>query len=241
MSAFTHRPIWLLLDYFQGREGVTSTTVVFSFFAVLSIIFILFPFHEAAHALAAKLLGDDTAEREGRLTLNPIVHIDPMGALFMMLAPFGWAKPVPVNPRNATRKITMRGFMSLTAAAGPVSNVILSLVFLIITKILLLNSGESDMMFQFAYALYLVADISLFLAVFNLIPIPPLDGSKILMFFLSYRASYWLEKNANMLRLVVLVSILAPFPFNILGIAISFVSQLIMTGLNFATFFLGII
>jgi len=93
------------------------------------------------------------------------------------------------------------------------------------------------MMIQFASALYLVADISIFLAVFNLIPIPPLDGSKILMLFLSYRASYWLEKNANILRIIVLVALL----FGPLGFVIAFISDLIMTGLNLATFFLVII
>jgi len=240
MSAFTYRPIPLLMQYLTGSDNVTATMVIFSFFAVASIIFILFPFHEYAHALAAKLLGDDTAEREGRLTLNPIVHIDPMGAFFMLLAPFGWAKPVPVDPRNANRKITMRGFMSLTAAAGPVSNILLSLVFVIIAKIMGRLSGDSEMLIQFAGALWLVADISIFLAVFNLIPIPPLDGSKILMFFIPNRASYWLEKNANILRIVVLVSILAPFPFNILRVIINFISGFIMLAIDFATFFLDI-
>jgi Zn-dependent protease len=212
-------------------------------FSVLAIIFILFPFHECAHAYSAKLLGDETAERQGRLTLNPFRHIDPMGALCMFLLPFGWAKPVPVDPRNATRKVTMRGFISLTAAAGPISNIILSLVLIIIAKItalnletttLFLSGGENHTMVYVYTALIITAQISVYLAIFNLIPIPPLDGSKILYYFLNSRQIFFLERNANMIRMVLLLLIFTGFLAPVIG----FFGDIVFMGLDAVTFFI---
>jgi len=241
-------PIFLLFRYLQEPTAVNGIFLAVRVFSVLAIIFILFPFHEFAHAFSAKRLGDDTAERNGRLTLNPFAHIDPMGALCMMFLPLGWAKPVPINPRNATRKISMRGFISLTAAAGPISNIILSLILVILAKIaiinadinaLILGTGGNEMLFFVYWALMITAEISIFLAVFNLIPIPPLDGSKILMFFLSNKAAYTLEINANRIRLILLVSlILLPVRYNPLLLFIGLISDGIMFVLDAITFFI---
>ncbi|MCL2071581.1 MAG: site-2 protease family protein [Oscillospiraceae bacterium] len=211
-------------------------------FSICAIIFVLFPIHEGAHALAAKLLGDDTAERQGRLTLNPIPHIDPFGALFMFLVGFGWAKPVPVDARNATRKVTMRGFISLTAAAGPVSNILFSLFLIIVVKVVGVMSAAStgDLLYLFYIqaALVMTAQISIYLAVFNLIPIPPLDGSKILFFFLNNKQVYFLEKNMHIIRIALFLLILAPAPFNVVGRLIRQVSHFVLLGLDYATFFI---
>ncbi|MDR0222970.1 MAG: site-2 protease family protein [Oscillospiraceae bacterium] len=224
-------PVFTLFDGLAGR--VEPIVVAIHFFSVLAIIFVLFPFHECAHALSAKLLGDETAQRQGRLTLNPFAHIDMMGAIFMFLMSFGWAKPVPVEPRNATRKVTVRGFISLTAAAGPVSNVILSFVFVIISKICYLNHQQA--MFYMGYAFRLIAQISVYLAVFNLFPIPPLDGSKILYYFLKTKHIIFMERNMMIIRFVFLALIF--FPPYILSGVIGFVGGYIMKGLDLATFF----
>lgn len=136
-------------------------------------------FHETCHGLAALALGDPTAKRMGRLSLNPLRHIDPIGLLMMLTVRFGWAKPVPVNPRYF--KNPKLG-MSITALAGPVSNVVLSIVTLTLSTV-------TDFYYQYTGAeiLYWLSEflisttaLSVGLGVFNLLPIPPLDGSKIL-------------------------------------------------------------
>ncbi|MDR0197183.1 MAG: site-2 protease family protein [Oscillospiraceae bacterium] len=224
-------PIYSLFD------GSPPIVVAIQFFSVIAIILVLFPFHESAHALAAKLLGDETAQRQGRLTLNPLAHLDPMGTLCMFIMSFGWAKPVPVEPRNATRKVTLRGFVSLTAAAGPVSNILLSLIFVIIAKICYLNYHQDQQaMFYMGYAFELIARMSVYLAVFNLFPIPPLDGSKIIFYFMKTRHIIFMERNMMIVRIVFLALIF--FPPYILSRVISFLGEYIMKGLDLATFFI---
>jgi Zn-dependent protease len=133
--------------------------------------------HELAHGYTAYKLGDSTAKEMGRLTLNPIKHIDPLGLLMMLLIGFGWAKPVPVNMRNFTHP---KRHMAITAFAGPLSNLVMAAVVLfiyglIVVPVTMLESGEiintiiTNMIF-----------LSIALAVFNMLPVPPLDGSKVL-------------------------------------------------------------
>lgn len=224
-------------------SSMTAIDIIIWLFSMAVIILLLLPVHECAHALAAKLLGDHTAENQGRLTLNPLPHIDPLGALFIVLVGFGWAKPVPVDPRNATRKVTMRAFISLTAAAGPVSNIIMSLIFVIIAKFAALgynmSDGGNEMLVYLYVASQMIAQTSVYLAVFNLVPIPPLDGSKILFYFLKTNQVFFLERNMHILRIVLLALIVLPYPFNIIGRLIRFISGFIMTGLDYATFFIG--
>ncbi len=144
--------------------------------------------HEWAHAFSAHLLGDDTAERQGRLTLNPLAHIDPLGTFLLPLLgiPFGWAKPVPVNPTRFRRGVSMGTGMALTAAAGPASNVVLAVLCTVLY----------GLSYRFApgaqspgVTLLLAQSIQLnvALAVFNLLPVPPLDGSRVVDAFVPYR------------------------------------------------------
>lgn len=148
--------------------------------------------HEASHAGSAYLLGDDTAARAGRVTLNPIPHIDPFGLLAFFIVHFGWAKPVPVNPLNF--KEPRRDNM-LVSLAGPASNLILALVLLLAIRVILWQSGPtaSEGVKTALAILFIGAQLNVVLCIFNLLPIPPLDGSHILLGLLPESVSRKLE------------------------------------------------
>lgn len=142
--------------------------------AVLAIVFIALPVHEYAHAAAAVALGDETPRQQGRYTLNPLVHIDPLGAILILLTGFGWAKPVMWQPRNID--IDPRIGSIIVSAAGPLSNLILAGI-----ASATFNALPLELRFgSLAFFLYFFASINILLFVFNLIPVPPLDGSHIL-------------------------------------------------------------
>lgn len=171
------------------RTGsIDFASVVAEILAVLLIIFLILPFHEWAHAFTASLLGDKAVKYRGRLSLNPLSHIDPAGALCMLLFGFGWAKPVPIDPRNfKNAKIGM----AVTAIMGPVANLVAAfagllvynLLFFFATGFLITDIGGFVTVFLSYYV-----SCNVGLAVFNLIPIPPLDGSKVLFLFLPDKA-----------------------------------------------------
>ncbi|MDO9577519.1 MAG: site-2 protease family protein [Candidatus Cloacimonadales bacterium] len=196
----------------------------------LPILLISLTIHEFSHGYAAYLLGDDTAKRAGRLTLNPISHIDPLGLIMLFIARIGWAKPVPINPYNFQN---YKRDTAITAAAGPAANfslaIILALVFNFIKRVnpdIMYNaSGFSQ--FMLSMLLYAIL-INLALGLFNLIPIPPMDGSKILGGFLSDDAyakfTAQERKGAQVLMIILLVSFV--FRLNLIG-------AIIMPPLNF--------
>lgn len=159
--------------------GNSVTSIVATMLAILFAI----TCHEVAHGYVAFLLGDNTAKEEGRLTLNPIAHLDPVGALMMLIAGFGWAKPVPVNP-FFFKGDRVKGMM-LVSVAGPLINLVLSFVAYFIY---VAGHGFYTIPMLSTFLRYCVT-LNVYLAVFNLIPIPPLDGSKILAGFLPKRTA----------------------------------------------------
>ena len=165
----------------------------FDFTYLLSILLGVIPsllcitLHELSHGLVAYRLGDDTAKRAGRLTLNPLKHLDPMGLLMMLVFRFGWAKPVPVNMMKFRNP---RQGMAVTALAGPGCNLRITIVFLFLYGLLLRPLSGSAVGITLLELLELTAYISIGFCIFNLIPVPPLDGSKILFSALP-DAAYW--------------------------------------------------
>ena len=157
------------------------------FIATLCAVILALTVHELMHGIVAWKLGDPTAKNAGRLTLNPLAHLDPLGLICMVFFRFGWAKPVPVNTRYFQKP---RRDMALVAAAGPVSNLVFGFLSLIVYYVLALyvpSSRAADAVTTFAATL---AVLNVGFAVFNLLPVPPLDGSRIAGLFLPARW-YW--------------------------------------------------
>ena len=206
--------LWNALDFSSLRDTLLRVAAV-----LLCLVL-----HETCHSIAAYCLGDPTAKREHRLSLNPLRHIDWVGLLAMVLTGVGWAKPVPVNPGYF--KHPKRG-MAITALAGPVSNLLLALVLLFGAKLLYvraLATGEfSQLWFSF---LLNTAMLSIGLGVFNLIPIPPLDGSKVLAVLLPDRQYQWLMRYERFGMLLLMALVLFGSLSNVLSPAIGWVFDL---------------
>lgn len=216
------------------QSGLTFEAFILRILAVLTIVFLILPLHEFAHGWIAYKLGDNTAKYSGRLTLNPLVHIDPLGALLILLVGFGWANPVPINPRNFKNP---KAGMALTALAGPLSNIIAAFVGMLLNGIILglmvrfmspINMGLIAGINTF-FSYYIIINIGL--AVFNLIPIPPLDGSKILGAFLPDNVieSYYKYQNITALILFALIFM------GVLDLPLSFLQNVIYNGLYYVS------
>ena len=183
------------------------------------VLFTAMPIHECAHGWVADKLGDHTARSQGRLTLNPFHHLDPFGSVLLLLAGVGWAKPVPVNPYYF-HKIDRRAGMALTALAGPVSNLLMSIITLLIAKLLLLFGVNGILVSIFIT----MCQINLGLAVF------------ILSYFLPAKAADWLDEHEQIIYIIFMVVILFT---DLLDVPLSFLSGLLFRAINWLTSFVG--
>lgn len=229
---FDRKMIYLLIGILVLSSLVDyMSNPVALFYLLLSIpgVLIAITFHEFAHGFVAYKLGDNTAKNEGRLSLNPFSHLDPLGTAMMIFAGFGWGKPVNVNPRNYSRKISMEKGEALVSLAGPVMNFLLAIVFSLIYYIIYRFAGIEFITTTVGGVLMLLISstvaINMGLGIFNLIPLPPLDGSKIIMPILPYNAKQWFKNNEQIFYIVFVI-------IWVTGIAGKIISPIIGAGTN---------
>lgn len=205
--------LWSALDFGSMLDMVLR----------LAAVLLCLTVHETCHGLAAYALGDPTARRAHRLSLNPLRHIDWFGLLMMFAAGFGWAKPVPVNPNYFKKP---KQGMALTALAGPVSNFLLALLTLLAARIFCDVAAYSETNQRILDFLLMVAVLSIGLGLFNLVPIPPLDGSKVLFAVLPDRAYDWLMRNERYGMLLLFALVFFDVGSNVLSKTIQWVFDL---------------
>jgi len=204
---------------------VDTDRLIASAIVVAIMLLVGFPIHEFSHALAAYRLGDGTAKLFGRLTINPIAHFDPVGGVLLAVTfigsaasgsafGFGWAKPTPVNPLNL---LYGRRGEAIVAAAGPISNLILAAAAAIPLRFLIANPDLAIEIPMLVNVLNLFVLINLVLMVFNLIPVPPLDGSKVLFAFLDRRTEYQIRPILEQYGFFILILLFFLPPGNSIG------------------------
>lgn len=190
-----------IISYLRNGEYLLA---VISILSSCFVVFCCLPVHELAHGYIAYKLGDDTAKKQGRLTFNPFAHLNPIGTIMIFLFGIGYARPVPVNPNRFKNP---KGGMALVAIAGPVSNLLMAFVFNFVYIALAANFNMTGFMGAVMYFFYFAAWVNITLAVFNLFPIPPLDGSKVLAALLPNRIynKYMMYERYIMIALFVLL------------------------------------
>ena len=216
-------------------QGLLSGYQVLQYLLRAIVVLIAIPFHEAAHALVSHWLGDDTALRAGRLSLNPMRHFDPLGALCMLIGGVGWARPVGINPRNYRNP---KVGMAISAAAGPVSNFLLAWLSMILYKVVL-YSGLAGRVSPLAMFLYDMVVMNLSLAVFNQIPVPPFDGSRIALLFLPERLYFKAMRYERYIMLAVLALVFLGALNVPLSVAVNFLWNRLVDLTGFVELFWG--
>ncbi len=205
-----------------------SQNYLLSLLLTLPGVIIAITFHEFAHAFAAYKLGDDTPKMQGRLSLNPLNHLDPIGSILLIFAHIGWGKPVQINPRNFDKKYSMSAGEAIVSVAGPAMNFVLAIVFTIIYFVIL-KFVPAFLLTQIGTIVIAIIQstiiVNIGLGVFNLIPLPPLDGSKIFRNFMSYNVKTWLDKYEKVFYIAFLVLWISGIASNLISPIISWIAS----------------
>lgn len=200
----------------------------------LPAVIIAIAFHEFAHAWTADKLGDETPRMQGRLTLNPLKHLDPVGTVLLFFAGFGWGRPVQINPRNFNRNVSMQKGEVLVSLAGPVMNFILAIVFALVLGAVYMFSSTSFLASGIGTIIYILLQeciiINIGLGVFNLLPLPPLDGSKIFMNLFSYNTRRWIIEHEQIFYYIFLAIWITGLASVIISPIINFLYNGLMDG-----------
>lgn len=212
------------------RSGADIWTIIGAIMSVIIVVFLTLPVHEFAHGFVADKLGDPTPRYQGRLTLNPIAHLDPIGSLGILLFGIGWAKPVSINARYFKNP---KWGMALTALAGPASNIIMAFIAILLMNLFRFLGGiwgiTGGIYLLLVYFFWYIAQINVYLAVFNFIPIPPFDGSRILFAFLPTKYYFAVMRYER----AIFIGLLLILYTGVLSYPISYVSNLVLSGLSY--------
>lgn len=234
---FDRKTLYIIMAVLIGLTLINmgSFNIIITLLTLPGVILAM-SFHEFAHAFAADRLGDSTPRNQGRLTLDPLKHIDPVGIFLLIFAHIGWGKPVQINTNNFSKVSREKGEV-IVSLAGPLANFILAFVLMIIfyliavcmpgTGILASTAGINVMSIVVTMIYYGII-VNIGLGVFNLIPIPPLDGSKIFLKVLPYKTQNWIDEHMQMIQIIFLLL----FITNILSYITAPIIQLIVSGLE---------
>ena len=240
-SGVDKRVIYILLAVLVFYSLISmSAEAWLSIIITLPAVIVAITFHEYAHAKMADKFGDTTPRNQGRLTLNPLAHMDPFGFVLLMFAHIGWGKPVQINPNNFTSNKSRSFCESMVALAGPLMNftiaIVSAVIYLLILKLNpILFSTRMGLMLDIFLEMLITINIGL--GVFNLVPLPPLDGEKIFKNILPYNAKAWLDRNEQTLYMVFMIL----WIFGVLEVIVSPVINLITKGMFWViNFIIGI-
>lgn len=236
MFSFDKRYLYIFVAFmvvYNLGGYIQSPSKLLSLLLALPAVIVAMTFHEFAHAFVADKLGDETPRNQGRVTLNPLKHIEPIGFIMLLFAGFGWGRPVQINPVRFKRDISMSKGEAMVSFAGPLMNFILAIIFSFVLgfvfKFNLLENVSSTYSNIIIILLYQMIFMNIGLGVFNLIPLPPLDGSKIIMPFLPYKAKEFFINNEQIFYIIFVLIWITGIAGTIITPAINFVSKWILT------------